>query len=114
MTKAVPLWDDPPGSRPKRGRTRRAAERTVKAWRSTQKLEDADVLAVSLLYTAADVLDRTVSDADESNYTTALVLGRVTDVVRFVHDRVAGDADGPTLADMLAGMDDAAHAGPPD
>ena len=51
-----------------------------------------------------------------TNRTTraALVLGRVTDVVRFVHDRVAGDADGPTLADMLAGMDDAAHAGPPD
>lgn len=109
------LWDDPPGPRPKRGRTRRAAERTVRTWRTTRKLDEADAVAVSLLYSAADLLDETRADADESRYVQAMVLGRATDVVRFVVERVAGDdTDGPTLADLLAAVDNPAHVGPSD
>ena len=118
MKRGVPtpsLWDDPARSARKRGRTRRAAELTVRSWRSTKKLEDADAVAVSLLYTAADLVDDVRADPDESNYVRALVLGRATDVVRFVVDRVAGDDDtGPTLADLLAGVVHAEDAGPGD
>lgn len=86
----------------------------MRTWRSTRKLEDADAVAVSLLYTGADLLDAVSNDPDESAYVRAVVLGRVTDVVRFVVDRVAGDDDGgPTLADMLAGVVDTADTGPP-
>lgn len=106
---------DPDRSGQTRGRTRRAAERTWKAWRDTGKVADADTLAQSLLYRSADLLDEVCSPlADESAYTRAFVLGRAVDVARFVTDRVAGDADGPTLADLLAGMVDAEDAGPPD
>jgi hypothetical protein len=109
------LWDDPPGSRPKRGRTRRAAERTVKAWRDTRKLDEADAVAVSLLYSAADLLDEARADPDESRYVRAMVLGRATDVVRFVVDRVAGDDGiGPSLADLLAEVGNGPHTGPAD
>jgi hypothetical protein len=103
---------DPP--RRSRGRTRRAAEVTVRVWRTTGKVADADALAVSLLYSGADLLDDARADPDLGAYTRALVLGRVTEVARFVYDRVSDDADGVTLADLLAEMDDAAHTGPPD
>jgi len=108
------LWADPPRSGRIRGRTRRAAEQTVRAWRSTGKLDDADRLAVSLLYSAADLVDETRANADDSSYVRAIVLGRATEVIRFVSERVAGDADGPTLADLLAEVGDGADAGPGD
>ena len=108
-----PLFAEDPPKR-SRGRTRRAAEQTVRVWRGTGKLDDADALAVSLLYSGADLLDEARADPELGAYTRALVLGRVTDVARFVHDRVSDDAAGATLADLLAAMDDPAHADPAD
>lgn len=109
------LWPDPPGSRRTRGPLRRAAGTTWQAWSDARKVERCDELTRVLLYRAADLADDTLDPfADESAYTRAVVLGRVLDVVRFVHDRVAGDADGPTLADLLASMDEPADTGPPD
>ena len=108
-----PLFAEDPPKR-SRGRTRRAAEQTVRAWRTTQKLEDADALAVSLLYSGADLLDEARADPEQTTYVRALVLGRVTEVVRFVTDRVSDDTGGATLADLLAAMDDPADVGPPD
>lgn len=109
------LWDETPRSGRNRGRQRRAAEATVRAWRSTGKLEDADAALVALLYAASDELDTVRSDPDESAYVRAVVLGRATDVTRFVVERVGHDIDpGPSLADLLAATPDTEDAGPPD
>lgn len=109
------LFDDPARTRRGYGRTRRAAARTVAAWRDTGKLEAADDLAKQLLYESTALLDETLADPDDSHYVRAMVLGKVTDVVRYVEARVApGDAGGPSLADLLAGVHDDADTGPPD
>ena len=87
---------------------------TLNAWHQTGKLDRADAVFVQLLREAGYLLDRTRADADESNYTAALVLGKVTDVVRLVADRVAPDdaGAGPSLVDLLTGVLDQADTGP--
>jgi hypothetical protein len=88
-------------SRRRIGRIRRGLDDTVRALRTTGRLEAVDAGLLALARVAADELDAACRDDDESRYTRATLIGRYAAVLDSLVNRDPGD-DLADLADLFA------------
>jgi hypothetical protein len=107
------LFADPPGRR-RIGRVRRGWDTTVLALRATGRLEPIDEALIALGRVIADEADAAAADEAESRFVRNALLKTMLTTVTTMRDQTRPDADNASLDDLLAALDDSAHAGPPD
>jgi hypothetical protein len=95
------LFDPGPATERVR-RVRRGVDQTVKALRSTGRLEPVDTALVAIARTLADAMDIEHTAADGSAYTVASIAGRLHPVVAELRgERLAGFDDIDALLDQM-------------
>jgi hypothetical protein len=92
--------------RRRRGRARRGLDASITAWRTGGMLEPADDALLALARITADQLDLAELDPAESRFTVGALAGRHRDVLLTLYDRHRTEDAGPSLAELLAAMDD--------
>src|SRR5262245_2887623 len=106
--KQATFWDDP-GPRRNRGRARRGLDDTIRALRSTGRLEESDTAEVALCRVLADLLDDADRDPEESRYVCATIGGRYLTALVAFRSRVLPVEETDALDELLAGVLDPAH-----
>lgn len=97
-----------PRGRRRSGRARRGLDASIAAWRAGGLLEPSDDALIALARITADNLDAAERDSEESRYTVGALAGRHRDVLLAIYDRHRYTDAGPTLAELLAAVDDPA------
>lgn len=119
------MTDDKPQRRPKQerlfdggapgkvvARMRRELDVTVRALRSSGRLETVDSARIALARTLAELVDAEVSDVEPSRYVAGILAGRLRDAIGDLH-AVGGPTPAADGLDLLFDAVTAALPPPP-
>ena len=111
---SVRLFDpDRPRSR-RVGRVRRGWDVTVRALRSTGRLEPIDEAVIALGRVVADQADAIEHDPDHSPFVRNALYKTMLTTVITLRDQTRPDADTASLDELLTALVNAEDTGPPD